>query len=430
MNRFLLFFTLSVISLYSSGQDGAHLLYRYIETAKRNSPLINDYRNSIEIERAEQERLKAVYLHSQLELNGDYLLVPIISKDGGRTSFKFNAQDAADYYGYDLGESSGHLHAGVTLTQPLLGRAPYKAAREQSQINMETARYNIRLEEHLLERMVTEQYLLCLLDLTQATFADSIDMLLERKAETVRKLADCGMAKQSDLRLIAIEQSANDELRCSYLQSFHAHLMELNTICGISDTNDILLPDIDIGPCLPATDGESLFTEQYVHDSLNVDASWRSFNLKYKPRLDLFVDGGMQAGAFSEWYRHFGLSAGLTLSWTIADGGQKKWKKRQSELRQHTISTYKANAANERDMRLKQSLAELGRFERRLDAMAKRIGEYDGILSDYSKEMEAGQVSVLDYMQLLHDRIQAERDRLLLQANRKLIIVTYNYWNH
>lgn len=144
----------------------------------------------------------------------------------------------------------------------------------------------------------------------------------------------------------------------------------------------------------------------------------------------MFVDGGMQAGAFSEWYRHFGLSAGLTLSWTIADGGQKKWKKRQSELRQHTISTYKANAANERDMRMKQSLAELGRFERRLDAMAKRIGEYDGILSDYSKEMEAGQVSVLDYMQLLHDRIRAERDRLLLQANRKLIIVTYNYWNH
>lgn len=172
MNRFLLFFTLSVISLYSSGQDGAHLLYRYIETAKRNSSLINDYRNSIEIERAEQERLKAVYLHSQLELNGDYLFVPIISKDGGRTSFKFNAQDAADYYGYDLGESSGHLHAGVTLTQPLLGRAPYKAAREQSQINMETARYNIRLEEHQLERMVTEQYLLCLLDQTQATFAD------------------------------------------------------------------------------------------------------------------------------------------------------------------------------------------------------------------------------------------------------------------
>lgn len=99
MNRFLLFFTLSVFSLYSSGQDGAYLLYRYIETAKRNSPLINDYRNSIEIERAEQERLKAVYLHSQLELNGDYLFVPIISKDGGRTSFKFNAQDAADYYG-------------------------------------------------------------------------------------------------------------------------------------------------------------------------------------------------------------------------------------------------------------------------------------------------------------------------------------------
>ena len=74
MNRLLLLFSLSIVSLHSYGQeDGSKSLHYYIETAKENSPLIADYRNRTEIEQAELERLKAMYTHSRLELNGDYL---------------------------------------------------------------------------------------------------------------------------------------------------------------------------------------------------------------------------------------------------------------------------------------------------------------------------------------------------------------------
>ena len=156
-------------------------------------PLAPRLPNQLQIEQAELRRLKTLYTRSRLELNGDYLFVPVLTKDGGTTSFRWNAQDATDYYGYDLGESSGHLHAGATWTQPLLGHSSYKVAQEQSCINMDMARNHIRLEENQLERAVTEQYRL---------------------------------------------------------------------------------------------------------DSLNTAASLRSFNLQYKPRLDLFVDGGMQTGSF------------------------------------------------------------------------------------------------------------------------------------
>lgn len=44
--------------------------------------------------------------------------------------------------------------------------------------------------------------------------------------------------------------------------------------------------------------------------------------------------------------------------------------------------------------------------------------------------MEAGQVSVLDYITVLRNKIQTERDGLLLRTNRQLVIVTYNYWNY
>ncbi len=419
-----IFFILS-IAAYGQGNS----LFYYIETAKQNSPLLNDYRNRMRIEQDELQRLKVMYRHSRLEVNGDYLFVPIVSKKGGRTSFQWNARDAVDYYGYDLGESSGFLHAGVTWTQPLLGNSSYKVAQEQSRINTEIARNYIRLEEHQLERAVTEQYLLCLLDQTQKAFADSVGAVLVRQEEIVARLVENGLAKESDLRLLAIEREANEELRLSARQSYHTHLMDLNLLCGIEDTTDVPLVNVGVELHTPYL-YNSLFTEQYRLNSLNTAASLRSFNLQYKPRLDLFVNVGLQVGDFTGWYRHFGWSAGLTFRWTIFDGKQKRWKERQVTWQQQSIRTYKENAEYQRQMRLRQCLAELDKYNRRAEILRRQLEEYDKVLSAYAKEVEEGQVSVLDYITVLRNKIQAERDTLLLQTNRHLIIATYNYWNH
>jgi len=430
MNRLLLLFSLSIVSLHSYGQeDGSKSLHYYIETAKENSPLIADYRNRTEIEQAELERLKAMYTHSRLELNGDYLFVPIVSKDGGRAAFKWNARSATDYYGYDLGESSGSFHAGATWTQPLLGRSSYKVAQEQAKINTDMANNRIRMEEHQLERSVTEQYLLCLLDKAQIAFTDSVGTVIEHRIEIVQKLVENGLSKQSDLHLLMIEREANAELHTAARQDYHTHLMELNLLCGIDDATDVALSDISQPVRLRNDREPSLFTEQYRLDSLNTVMSLRSFNLQYKPKLDLFVNGGLQVGDFSGWYRHFGLSAGVTFSWTIFDGRQKRLKERQAGWQQNTIRTYKENAEYQRNMRIKQCLSELGRYDERERALNNQLAQYESVLSDYGREMDAGQGSVLDYITVLRSKIQTERDRLLLRTNKQLVIAAYNYWN-
>lgn len=430
MNRLLLLFSLSIVSLHSYGQeDGSKSLHYYIETAKENSPLIADYRNRTEIEQAELERLKAMYTHSRLELNSDYLFVPIVSKDDGRAAFKWNARSATDYYGYDLGESSGSFHAGATWTHPLLGRSSYKVAQEQAKINTDMANNRIRMEEHQLERSVTEQYLLCLLDKAQIDFTDSVGTVIECRIEIVRKLVANGLSKQSDLNLLMIEREANAELHTVACQDYHTHLMDLNLLCGIDEVTDVALSDIS-QPVRLRNDGEpSLFTEQYRLDSLDTVMSLRSFNLQYKPKLDLFVNGGLQVGDFARWYRHFGWSAGLTFSWTIFDGRQKRQKERQAVWQQNTIRTYRENSEYQRNMRIKQCLSELGRYDERERALERQLAEYESVLADYGKEMDAGQVSVLDYITVLRSKIQTEKDRLLLRTNKQLVIAAYNYWN-
>lgn len=429
MKRLFLLLIFAVVRLCSFGQaDGGAVLKRYIDAAKKNSPMIADFRNQAEIHTAELQRLRALYTHSRLELNGDYLFVPVVSTKGGGSGFKWNAQSANDYYGYDLGESSGHLHAGATWTKPLLGGSSYNVAQTQAAINNDIASNHIRMEQHQLERTVTEQYLLCLLDKEQIAFTDSVAELLKQRTSIVRKLTVNGMAKQSDVELLMIERDANLDQNTALRQSYHTHLMELNLLCGIADTATVNLPGVILEPCSGLLDGPSRFTEQYRLDSLNTSVSLLSFKLQYRPQLDLFVNGGMQTGDFAGWYRHFGVSAGLTFRWILADGKQKHWVERQTILRQNTIKTYRDNAEYQRRMRISQCIEELGMFDKRETTLRRQIAGYDTVLSNYGKEVNAGQVSVLDYITVLRNKVQTENDLLLLRTNRQLVIAALNYW--
>lgn len=410
------------------GQEVIHSLPYYIEAAQTNSPLIQDCLNQKEIQKQELMRLKALYTRSILELNGDYLFVPIISKSKGKTTFEWNAKDDTDYYGYDLGESSGHLQAGITWTQPLLGNSSYKVAKERTGIEMNIMDNNIHLEKHQLERAMTEQYILCLLDKKQIELADSTGNILTQQENIVRKLVESGLVKQSDLHLLQIEQNANRDQRTTSCQSYRTHLIDLNILCGIKDTTCVSLENINLSPRFINSPGSG-FLKQYQLDSLNTIMSLRSFNLQYKPQLNLFVDGGLRTGEYTAIQRHFGMSAGVTLSWILFDGKQKRMKERQTRAQLNSIETYKTNFQLQQELRKQQYLTELKTYEERNMLLLKRLSEYTRILSDYKKEIQAGQLSVIDYILILRDKIQAEQDRMLLQTNRQLLTAAFNYWN-
>lgn len=412
-----------------NAQTSVRTLSFYIEAAHKNSPLIKDYQNQKEIQKSELQRVKSAYTRSRIEIDGNVLFVPIISRKDGTTSFEWNAQDGTDYYGYDLGESSGHFHAGITWTQPLLGRSSFNEARRVSQIQEDILMNNIRLEAHQLERIVTEQYILCLLDKIQLNYADSTQMLLDCQYTSVEKMAQDGLCKISDLHLISIEQDNNCEQIVFYKQSYHAHLMELNNLCGIVDTTDVDLEDINMTISRLQETKTSSFMNQYRLDSLNAIANLKSFNLQYRPKLDLFVNGGMQTSDYSHLEKRIGWSAGLTFSWLIYDGKQRRQKERQMELELSTISAYKDEFQKQNYLCKQRCISEMRNYEERENLLRNRIAHYNQVLLIYNSELQNGQLSVLEYITVLRNKIQTEKEFLILLSNKQLLIASFNYWN-
>lgn len=300
----------------------------FLEQARQNSPLIVASQNA-KLQRAEdRQRLKALYTHARWELGGDLQFVPIITTDGGKTRFKADAQSADSYAGYDPGQTSSHLNAGIQVTQPLTGARDLRDANNLLQIQDAISDEQMRLTSHDLDRQVTERYLLCLLDLRNEQICHTIDSLLIRQEQLIRNLANQGRANYTDLHLIEIERKDNENQRLSVLQDYNNHYADLNVLCGTHDT--LSLSTVSLSLPTPVLT-ESSFLKQY---QLQKDQA--------------------QTGTYADFYKRWGFAVGLHLTWTLNDGGQLKRKRKEMQIAQQTYDYQKSFADTERSSRLRQ----------------------------------------------------------------------------
>lgn len=413
---------LLTLSLHAQAQQG---LDHYIQEADLHSPLLKDYNNQINLSKLEAERLKALYIKAQLTLNGNLLIAPVFTATG----ITINPQTNASYIGQDIGQTNGALYQGlVTYTQPLLGKALYETSAAQTAINASLSINNIKLGKHDLEKQVTDQYILCLNDKIQRQYADSMVQLLSDQQLIVGKLVAASILKQSDLTLLHIEYENNLQQSATWQANYNRDFLDLNLLCGIRDTTVQQLSDLHLTlhTALPDT---STFVKKYLLDSLNLQALQKVSELKYKPRLNLFVNGGLNTSYFSEIPRRVGVSAGLNFVVPIYDGHQRKITREQTAIQLQTNSAYRSNFQLQNEVRTQKILAELHSYNARIDISGEQLQGYETLLTTYKKEIIQGQMSVINYITVLKNRMAVARDYLVLKSNQQLLINAYNYWN-
>jgi hypothetical protein len=243
MKKFYILLFFCSLSVGLTAQTVSRTLSYYQKAAVMNSPLLADLSNQTKINSDELKRLQAMYTRGHAEMTGSCLFVPVISKDNQNAQFELFKQNGTDYYGYDLGQASSQLLTTVRWTQPLLNKPLYKEMEHNAGLQDDIARNNIRLEKHQLERTVQEQYLLCILDQEEMDFTDTVAALLDRQSNLLTALQRKGLARQTDLQLIGIQKTGNQEMRSQAVQSYRNHLSDLNILCGITDTTLVKIDD-------------------------------------------------------------------------------------------------------------------------------------------------------------------------------------------
>lgn len=400
----------------------------YINLAKKNSPLIVDNKNQSKANQQEIERLKAFYTKPQIGITANYLLAPIFSNDINNKGIQLNPTNAENYNGYDLGATNGGQYQGLlNVSQPILNGQRYKTTAEQFDVNSKINQNNIKLSQHDIEKIVTDQYLLCIQDGKQIEFVNQMIAFLENQKLILKKLVTNSIYKQSDGTLLNIEYQNYQGQLATLKANYQRDLYDLNILCGIDDTLvfDLIESKIE----LTSEKKNSAFAEKFNLDSLNLVTQQKIIELKYKPQLNAFVNTGLNAVNINTLSSRFGLSAGLSFTYSLFDGNQKKITRNKTEELQKTVTAYKVNFNNQNSMRKTKILAELNSYPERIKIVEQQSKEYDLLLDSYKKEMLAGQLSIINYIITLKNKMALARELTLLETQQQLLINNYNYWN-
>ncbi|QNF31204.1 TolC family protein (plasmid) [Adhaeribacter swui] len=400
----------------------------YLEAARQNSPLLNDTKNQTQAATLEIERLKAFYTKAQITATGNIMLAPVLNTDESQTKLELFPKPTTDYYGYDLGATNGGLYQGlITYTKPLFTAERFQVYAQQVEAGRQVNQNTIRLTEHDLEKLVTDQFILCLQDKKQMLFADSLLLLLADQCSIIKRLVDKSILKQSDLSLLNIEYEANRNVQVTYQANYYRDLQDLRILAGVPDTGRVLLQDIHLQ--VKESISASNYLIRYRLDSLNLMATQKVFELKYKPQLNFFTNAGLNATYLPSIPQRFGFSTGLTFNWYIFDGQQRNITRQKTAVLLQTVSFYRQNFLVQNKLRQTRYRNELESYTTRQQITQKQMQEYRSLLTTYRREIMVGQLSIINYIMALKNMALAQRDSLLLYTNEQLLINAYNYWN-
>jgi len=403
-------------------------LNHYLEQAKSNSPLINKTQNSNKLIRLDMQIVKNILSKPNVNVEANILFAPIISHDNNNNKFQWVSDGANSYTGYDLANSDGgQYQAIISVKQPLFLGEVYKSYSKQADIQSQLNDNNIVLTEHKLEQLVSHQYLLCLLAEKQRDISKSLLDKLNRQLKTMQKLVENAIYKQTDLMIMQIETKNYLIEYENYTAQYQNNLSDLNLLCGINDTNMVTLKDVNFELTNDPVNS-SQFLKKYQLDSLNIQAKQTLFEQKYKPRLSLFANTGMNA-IYTPSLNRFGFATGIDFSWNIFDGNQRKIQYDKSLIEMETLKFEEQNFINQYNINKNKYLSQILALDKQMSIVQSQLLEYKRLFNLYSIELSRAQVSIMDFKNLVRDISAKKQENLHLKMQKQALINLYNYWN-
>lgn len=427
MNKLLL----SILLFFFSGMILAQQrdLNYYLEQAKINSPLIQKNKNDNKIIDLDLQQTERILKSPEINLESNILFAPIISHDSNPGSLNLSSNGANNYTGYDLSiTNGGQYQAFVSLKQPLLGRINLKVYSTKSDIARKLNENLTSMTIHEIEQLVGYQYILCLKSKTQIRNSEIILKQLDDQLNIMHKLVENAVYKQSDLMLLEIEKQNLEVTNKSFQDDYKANLYDLNLLCGINDSAEVEIQEIEL-QIKPETGSGSQFLTSYKLDSLGIVADQSIIELKYKPQLSAFANAGYNAVGIPTFDR-FGFSAGLTFSWNLYDGNQHKLEREKSTVNIQTLQFEKSHFMKQQEINKDKIKSQIKSLNERGIMIENQMNKYDKLYKVYEDELAHGLVSVMDFKNLLKDITAKKHDYLLLKMEKQLLVNSYNYWNY
>ena len=299
----------------------------------------------------------------------------------------------------------------------------------QSQNIIQTRQYSYSytLEKHNLKKQITDQYLTAYRSLQRFYLSREIVSNLSAQLKIASDMVEQGFFTAQNYLLLKIEFENEKVNLNETMQTYKSDLTQLNTLCGINDTATIFLDSIALNPSTPKYSSD--FLKKYELDSLALYNQQAVFETKYLPQLKLFFNTGLNAVELNGIERKFGISAGLSFSLPIFDGGQKSLTRQQNEISQKTIRNYREFFSINLELLLSNSQSKIKSLNQNINYLSTQLAEYQKLMDISAQDLHNGNISMIEYLTLLKNFVDMKKNAIDKQLDYQMEINNYNYWN-
>lgn len=384
----------------------------YINEGLQNSPVFKDYNNQKLSNLIDSMRILAGYK-------------PQVS---GQSTNSFSP--SYNGWGYDYAITNGvNFAQQIVATQKLVSKENLANQHEAIRLLNESITITGKITEQDLKKSITAQYISAFGSGQQYQFNKEMLDVLQKEELILKKMAESGIYRQTDYLSFLVTVQQQQLLISQYQIQFENEVAALNYLCGLKDTSAVLLkkPELQIA-ALPEAES-SVFYQQFVIDSLKLKNSAAQIEFNYKPKVNLYADGGYLSSFAEQPYKNFGVSAGVTISVPIYDGKQKKMQVDKLAISEQTRKGYRDFFKKQYEQNIAKLFQQLHSTQKIIDDANNQIRYTEILIEANRKLLESGDVRMPDYILAIGNHLMAKNIVTQNNINQLQIINEINYWN-
>lgn len=406
------FLILSLFFLFQQSFAQQKKLEDYINAGLNSSPLLKDYNNQKLLNTVDSMRLLAGY---KPQVNGVGTLMYAPTYKG---------------WGYDEAITNGtNFSPLVAATQRLVSKENIANQQEAIRLLNESLSVSGKITEQDLKRSITAQYITAYGDAQQILFTKEMMNLLQKEEEILKQLTQKGVYRQTDYLSFMVTIKQQGLLITQMNVQYRNDVSALNYLCGVKDTSYIVLATPAFEMVVLPDAESSIFYQQFNIDSLKIKNSVQQIAFDYKPKINLYADGGYLSSFAEQAYKNFGVSAGITVTVPIYDGKQKKMQLNKLNIAEQTRENYRDYFKTQYQQQIAQLYQQLNSIQQVIDEAASQLKFNETLIDANKKLLETGDAHMPDYILAIGNYLNTKNIITQNNINKLQILNQINYWN-
>jgi outer membrane protein TolC len=394
IRRFIFFFLISGLSL--TGMSQSRDLNYYVQEGLQNSPLIKDLKNQFNSASLDSTIIAAQH-KPQVE---------------GRSQLLYSPYNS--HFGYDeVITDGGNYQAVAYVSQDLFINKKTGNKYQALGYDKQNLNLSVKLSSAELRKTITDLYLESYSVYSDLLFNVSFLDLMKNENMVVNRFVENGIYSQSDFLALLVETGGQEVIITQLRNQYRKDIMSLNELCGIVDTSEVKLQVPIIESQEKSEISDYLVLRQFSLDSLRIINEREALALRYKPSVNWFADAGILTSNPFNFYKHAGVSAGVSLTVPIYDGHQKKFEADKLSLKEDSRSHYSESRKREYGQIYLSLNRELEGIKQVKSGIEKQLAISDQLVKSLRVQLENGIIKMQDYIVAIKNYRNINRNIIL-----------------